>query len=599
VFCSILRSYRRRLERLEAERRRFEEAAGIHLRTIEALAMAIEAKDGSSHNIYRVHFYATEIGRKMGLGKDEVLALGAAAILHDVGKLAIPEHLGSRLGKLAPEEIEKIKVHPVIGAGILERVRFPYAVAPIVRGHHERWDGTGYPDGLKATEIPVGARILGAVDFFDALTSERLHRRALTIEEAVAAMVREAGTGFDPQVVRILEENYRNWEKAAPVGQAASLFVKDGPGANFLESISAARQEDLALHEVTLDLGNSLNLSETLSVLDSRLHRLIPYDTMAVYVQRGGCLVPEYVNGANSGPFRSLQIPVGQALSGWVAETGKPIVNGNPAVEFDGPEAPTEFTSLRSALAVTLENAVGVIGVLTLYETGQDAFTKDHLRVLLAITPKVSLAIENALRFEQAAISANTDALTGLPNARALFLYLEAETSRARRTSDSLAVLVCDLDGFKQVNDRFGHLEGNRVLQIVAAGLRECCRGYDYVARMGGDEFVLVLPRLKPAGLSEKVKVLEGVAISAGEQICGERVLNLSVGAAFAPEHGTDAEGLLAEADRRMYAAKEIHKRAAASVVRDLTALAAAGSPRPDDRLPKETLSARSAASYD
>ena len=200
---------------------------------------------------------------------------------------------------------------------------------------------------------------------------------------------------------------------------------------------------------------------------------------------------------------------MGQGLSGWVAETGKPIVNGNPSVEPGYLNDPSKFSSLRSALAVPLENAVGVIGVLALYHLGRDAFKTDHLRVLLAINPKVSLTIENALKFQQAAISATTDALTSLPNARSLFLHLDAELSRARRNNEALAVLVCDLDGFKQVNDRFGHLEGNRVLKLVAAGLRECCREYDYVARMGGDEFVLVLPGLKPPDVAEKTKAME------------------------------------------------------------------------------------------
>jgi diguanylate cyclase (GGDEF)-like protein len=258
-----------------------------------------------------------------------------------------------------------------------------------------------------------------------------------------------------------------------------------------------------------------------------------------------------------------------------VAETGKPIINGNPSVEPGYLNDPNKFSNLRSALAVPLENAVGVIGVLSLYHLGRDAFTKDHLRVLLAINPKVSLTIENALKFQQAAISATTDALTSLPNARSLFLHLDAELSRARRNNESVAVVVCDLDGFNQVNDRFGHLEGNRVLKLVAAGLRDCCREYDYVGRMGGDEFVLVLPGLHPPDLPDKVKALERVAVDAGEVVCGERLLNISVGAAFCPEHGVDAEGLLAEADRRMYLAKQSHKCAASTVAADLAALVA------------------------
>lgn len=337
------------------------------------------------------------------------------------------------------------------------------------------------------------------------------------------------------------------------------------------------------LYELTQDLGNSLNLHETLSVLDSRLQRLIPYDAIAVYVRQENYLVPQYVNGENSRLFSSLRIPVGQGLSGWVAETGNPIVNGNPSVEPGFLKDPTKFSTLNSALAVPLENAVGITGVLTLYHLDPDAFTRDHLRVLLALKPKVSLTIENAMQFRQVAISATTDGLTLLPNARSLFLHLDSELARFKRTNSELAVLVCDLDGFKQVNDRFGHLEGNRVLRFVAAGLRECCREYDYVARMGGDEFVLVLPGLRPADLAEKVNTLEKVVIEAGVAVCGERFLNISIGAVFCPEHGTDAESLLAGADRRMYLAKQARKKSVPAA--DLARLAAVIAP-PDAAVP-------------
>jgi diguanylate cyclase (GGDEF)-like protein len=189
------------------------------------------------------------------------------------------------------------------------------------------------------------------------------------------------------------------------------------------------------------------------------------------------------------------------------------------------------------------------------------------------------------LQYEQVAISATMDGLTSLPNARSLFLHLDAELARARRTERELAVLVCDLDGFKQVNDRFGHLIGNRVLQLVAQGMRQCCREYDYVARMGGDEFVLVLSGINSSGIDEKVKAISRVALEAGESACGEPLLGISVGAAFRPVDGDDAEGLLAEADRRMYLVKQQHRRSAHVHAADesLAALAASldGAPSP------------------
>jgi diguanylate cyclase (GGDEF)-like protein len=250
---------------------------------------------------------------------------------------------------------------------------------------------------------------------------------------------------------------------------------------------------------------------------------------------------------------------MGEGVSGWVAQNRKPILNGNPSVEPGYLDDPTKFSILRSALAVPLETANGVVGVLTLYATAGDAFTRDHLRVLLAISSKVALSIENALRYRLAENSATTDYLTGLPNARSLFLHLDSEISRCRRAGQPVTVLVCDLDGFKQVNDRFGHLEGNRVLRQVASKLKAAVREYDYVARMGGDEFVVVMPGLKGESLREAMERFRRLAVDAGHEICGERILSMSVGFSSFPDHGMDAEQLLADADRRMYAEKQLH----------------------------------------
>jgi diguanylate cyclase (GGDEF)-like protein/putative nucleotidyltransferase with HDIG domain len=580
VIYLFYRSYRLYLGKLDAEKRHAEEMASLHLRTIEALALAIEAKDEDTHGqIQRVQVYAVELGKCLGLCHGEIQALQAASILHDIGKLAVPEHILSKPGKLTPEEFEKMKIHPVVGAEILARVEFPYPVVPIVRAHHEKWDGSGYPDGLKGEEIPTGARILSAVDCLDALASDRQYRIALPLEAAMAEVAAESGRSYDPRIVEALQRNYRNWEHLAAVRREDSLLSKnvrvqngrapdaglersgsDSRQPDFLISIAAARQEVQMLYELTQDLGNSLNLHETLSVLDSRLKRLIPYDAVAIYVRKGDCLVPAYVNGENFRLFSSLEIPVGQGLSGWVAETGKPIVNGNPSVEPGYLNDPTKFSTLCSALAVPLETAFGSAGVLALYHSERDAFNKDHLRVLLAINPKVSLAIENALKYEQAAISATTDALTNLPNARSLFLHLDAELARCRRANSTVAVLVSDLDGFKQVNDRFGHLEGNKILNLVADGLRGACREYDYVARMGGDEFVLILAGLKPDDLPSKLNRIEKLVSQAGIEVCGEPIIAISAGVAFYPEDGNDAETLLAEADRRMYLTKHNHR---------------------------------------
>lgn len=581
VVYLIYRSYRLYLGKLEDEKRHVEEMANLHLRTIEALALAIEAKDHTTHDhLQRVRVYAIEVAKELGISSEEMEALHAAALLHDIGKLAVPEHIISKPGRLTPEEFEKMKIHPLVGAEILERVRFPYAVVPVVRAHHEKWDGSGYPFGLKGEEIPIGARILSAVDYLDALASDRQYRRALPLQEVMKRLESESGKAFDPKVVAVLQRRYVDLEGmvSARFGQEVSNQLstelkierglapatgfeestpKDGQEATFLYSIAAARQEAQTLFELSQDLGASLSLGETLSVFSVKLKRLVPYDAIAIYVRRGDELIPEHVSGDNFRLFASLRIPLGQGLSGWVAQNRKPIVNGNPSVEPGYLNDPTKFSTLRSALAVPLEGLAGIVGVLTLYNGERDAFTSDHLRILLAVSSKMALAIENALKYQQAESSATTDYLTGLPNARSLFLQLDRELARCKRDTSTLIVMVSDMDGFKQINDRFGHLEGNRVLRLFAQALKESCREYDYVARMGGDEFVVVAPGLTPEAAKKKAEQLRDLARLAGREVCREDILSLSVGQALYPDDGSDAEELLAEADRRMYIEKQ------------------------------------------
>ncbi|MCU1303867.1 MAG: diguanylate cyclase and metal dependent phosphohydrolase [Candidatus Sulfotelmatobacter sp.] len=417
----LYRSYRLYLGKLEAEKQHAEKVSGLHLRTIEALALAIEAKDQTTgDHLQRVRIYAMELARELRLTEDETEALRAASVLHDIGKLAVPEHIISKPGKLTPEEFEKMKIHPIVGAEILEQVDFPYPVVPIVRAHHEKWDGSGYPSGLQGEEIPVGARILAAVDCLDALASDRQYRRALPLNEAMSKVVSEAGTSFDPRVVEILKRRYVELEKLAteqplrsPPKLSTDIKVERGlaPAAGFAESeksvgwqsdkdsrtlLTAARQEAERLSEFSGKLGTSLALDDALSLVAVRVKHLVPHDSMAIYVVRDKVLVPEFVSGDNFRLFSSLRIPVGEGLSGWVAQNAKAILNGNPSVEPGYLNDPTKYSTLRSALAVPLEGASGVVAVLALYRARQDGFNRGELNALLAMGAEIGVVFEKA-----------------------------------------------------------------------------------------------------------------------------------------------------------------------------------------------------------
>jgi putative nucleotidyltransferase with HDIG domain len=428
----MYRSYRLYLGKLDTEKKHAEQVSVLHLRTIEALALAIEAKDQTTgEHLQRVRVYAMELAKELGLNDDETEALRAASVLHDIGKLAVPEHIISKPGKLTPEEFEKMKIHPIVGAEILEQVDFPYPVVPIVRAHHEKWDGSGYPSGLSGEAIPIGARILAAVDCLDALASDRQYRKALPLHEAMAKVVAESGTSFDPHVVEILHHRYVELEKMAneqplqaPPKLSTDIKVERGlaPAAGFAESaetpqsvriatkdpqalISVARRQGQAIAE--LNKIAALTIAELASLLSVRLRALAPYDSMAVYFLKNGLLVPEFVTGENFRLFSALRIPLGEGLSGWVAQNDKAILNGNPSVEPGYLNDRAKWSTLRSALAVPLRGASGVIAVLALYRAAQDAFTADDLSIAEAIGSGMGAAIESIAKTKAASAGSN------------------------------------------------------------------------------------------------------------------------------------------------------------------------------------------------
>jgi len=585
----VYRSCRLYFSRLEQEKKYAEGMASLHLRTIEALAMAIEAKDECTHDhLRRVQVYSLQLANRLGLSADEVNALQAASILHDVGKLAVPDYIISKPGKLTPEEFDRMKIHTVVGAAILEEVGFPYAVSPIVRSHHEKWDGSGYPDGLKAEDIPIGARILSAVDCLDALASDRQYRRALPLDEAMAYVVSMAGRSFDPHVVEILQENYREFERLAQSAPARGgrlakdLVVNRGgaPDAGYEKSavavveatkeyarrpaasIASARREIQTILELTRDLSGLLRPEESLAVLAERLKQLVPFDCLAVYIQEGTVLKAKYVNGENSRIFASLEIPVGQGLSGWVVENRKPIINGNPSVEPGYPRSASNVSVLQSALSIPLGDGIDrVTGALTLYRAEKDAYNADHLRVLLAINSTITRAVDSAMHFERVDDQAITDELTELANARALESHLRNELVRSEAQRKPLTVMVCAVDGMQGVNERCGHFTGDQMLKRVARILQSNCRSTDYVARIEGDEFAVILAGLH-SELSRRIESLDVLVQKAGREVCGEDHLGISIGVALFPENGADEESLLTYASQDMQRVKRARKAA-------------------------------------
>ena len=439
---TIYRAYRAQIEILRDREQHIVETEALQMRTIEGLAMAVEAKDKNTHrHLMRVRVYVSELGRLMGLDDSTMKALVTASYLHDIGKLAVPEYIINKPGRLTPEEFEKMKIHPVVGAELLERVRFPYPVAPIVRAHHEAWDGSGYPDGLKAGEIPIGARILTAVDCLDALASERPYRRAMPLDEAMAFLKDKAGIQFDPEVIELLAEHYPRLEQMAREATEdkplnTDLFISRGeaPGAGYEPerspqgagengrlTIAAAAA---GLRELRRGLERARGVRESSAMLAHCVQAQIPFDCIAVYTRSGTAIEAQYMNGWCECAFSSRAIPLGEGLSGWVAENARCIVNGNPTVEPNFVPDAGLFTPESSALAVPLVRANGVaFGVVALYSREPAAFSKDHRQMLEGLVAEFAPALEDAMRAGEAAASGHVclDAAAGsvLKSARA------------------------------------------------------------------------------------------------------------------------------------------------------------------------------------
>jgi putative nucleotidyltransferase with HDIG domain len=388
----VYRSYNVYIGRMADMKAHMQEMGALHLRTIEALALAIDAKDQTTgDHVHRVRVYALELARDLNLSSAETDALRAAAVLHDIGKLAVPEHIISKPGKLTPEEFEKMKIHPIVGAEILEQVEFPYPVVPIVRSHHERWDGTGYPDGLKGEEIPIGARILAAVDCLDALASDRQYRRALPLDEAMARVEQESGKTFDPRVVAALKARYLELEKMARSHQGMekpqlSVNIKVAPGAapaaGYADAEGDPQQPAQAITARFIrDQGEEgvlqgTSMGDLFSSLAMRLRREIVFDAFAIFRVSGDAIQPRFAFGEDSGKLLELKTCSGQGLLGWVVLTVRAIRNANPAVDIGS------STRLRSALVAPICVGKEIAGLIALYSTRPDAFSDQDLRVL-------------------------------------------------------------------------------------------------------------------------------------------------------------------------------------------------------------------------
>lgn len=539
----VFRSYHTVVSRLREEQDETRRAMDVQLATIEALALAIEAKAGCTpEHIRSIQQYAATLAEAAGLSDPDVQAVRTAALLHDIGNMAVPEHILSKPEALTPEEFERVKIHPRVGADILRNVPFGGPVSDLVLCHHERWDGLGYPAGLRGTAIPKGARVLAIVDCYSTLQAARPYRPARSEREAVALLREYAGTAFDPALVEVFIARLNISAAAVAADPAEEPAWNESQELDALQDIAGAHREEQTLYEIAQALGSSLGVSDAMALIQDKVSRLVPFVTCALFLG----------DDTDGYACRYAQGPGTEALFKWEPKSWSEISLRLPSCA-DGRGAHGE--ELISLLPCPLRFEGRLIGGLVIYHSVTGPFTDEHRRILGRVSDQAAAVIFNSTRFEQTQHESHTDPLTGLANRRSLDSQFETGLAHAARREGTLAVVVLDLDRLKEINDTYGHEAGDRALRTIGSVLKATVRQHDVCARFAGDEFVVVLWDCSPEHEAQRVLDLQNaVAAHPFEPRPGVRLsLSISAGPARFPDDGATFEELLATADERMY----------------------------------------------
>jgi diguanylate cyclase (GGDEF)-like protein len=545
------RSYGIYTKRLAAEQLHVRQMSDVQMAIVESLATAIEAKDGTSGlQAERIRVYSEGLAHAASMSEEEVLGVKTAALLHDIGNLAVPDHILSKEGSLTYDEYERVKIHPRVGGDILKAVPFLYPVVPYILGHHERWDGRGYPLGLQGEVIPLGARVLAVADCYTAMLSRRPYRPARTVAEAIATLRENAGSALDPDLVEKFLQILPSLESRISQQSVASADRQASGGGQdaALADIAIAHREEQLIRDLGQGLTSSLRVSDALSMISTSLVSMMPLDACALFLAdpASGLFLCSHVVGSHQ-----------EAVRGVTAASVEGLNSALPTSVVRG-----VTTRLQGALAAPLATESGTIGALVVYHAQRHRLSGDHARLLARVAAHAANVIANGLLFEQAEQQLLTDVLTGLSNRRHLDRQLAEEMARVKRHGGQFSVLVLDMDRFKQINDEFGHEAGDSALREAAQVLRAGLRPYDVCARFAGDEFVLVLGECDQAQAERRrVELQQAVAALWLEPVPG-RILRLSasIGAATFPDDADTVEGLIREADRRMYRDKPDRK---------------------------------------
>ncbi len=562
VLFILYATYSRRVDRVQDANRHLIELNTLYVSTIETLAMAIDAKDQVTHgHIRRVQQYAVGLAKHLGVTDSaQIQAIEAAALLHDMGKLAVPEYILNKPGPLTPAEFERMKLHSSIGADILSSINFPYPVVPIVRHHHENWDGSGYPQGLRATQIPMGARILSVVDCYDALTSDRPYRPRLSHTDATRILIDRRGAMYDPLIVDtflsvyeqlsvepITKEPTNQVQLLALGGRPLGPSIASIPPAG-LTDIAASTEEMLVLYDLARSLLGRMELADAADIISKHLRRIVPASTCVIFlydIERDE-LVSAHASGDNAPHFAELRIPRGQRLTGWVAANKLTIVNSDPVLDL-GESARHFRPQLRSCLSTPLLSNSKLVGVLSVYSTIADGFSDDHRRLIEVVARQVSETIRQVTEPETTSMQPR-DNVQGLPPRERVERFVAAEIDLTSHQAH-LSIIRIQVAAAANLEGRRGrtlHPGDDHVVAAIKRGLR----GADVLFRYSENEFVVVLTQTDAAAAAAVAnRIAETLAeVQAGMNETAQPIF----GVASAPADGrTLAELVVAAAQHR------------------------------------------------
>ncbi|MDE3102985.1 MAG: GAF domain-containing protein [Chloroflexota bacterium] len=537
----------------------------LYLASVRALAAAVDARDPytRSHSA-RVAALARTIAEEMDLPADEIRRVQLGALLHDIGKIGVPDAILNRPGPLLEEEWVIMRAHPALGGSVVSSVEPLAELAPVIRGHHERYDGLGYPDGLSGEAVPLASYIVAVADAFEVIVSRRSYKEPQPVAFAIDELRQCRGTQFHPAVVdAFLRVIQRDRSEGAQFFSRVSTMEHEeienvpGPG-DVLERLARSTRTHARQLAILQRIAGEITTVLDLDSLAARLLEIVcdaqGYENgfLLILDEAGERLAVRAAVGASQA-YVGQDLERGQGISWWVLDHGipqnMPDVRADP--RFIGPPG------VVSSLIVPLQIGDERMGVLGVESPRVNAFGPDDESLLTSVSRQVAAAVRVASVHRAAQRAASTDPLTGLRNRRVFFQRLESALRAARAGGSHLTVALVDVDLLKQVNDLMGHGAGDEALQGIAKILDAGVREQDVVARLGGDEFAILFAG-EPVLVAERVMRRLATAIS--QAALGDRARLPSISWGLADETAAPTvDGVIDAADRAMYR----HKRRA------------------------------------